>query len=133
MTLAPLIGAAEPIPLHFLVGLIALVLGAAQLLMPKGTPRHRLMGRIWVAAIVGLAVSGFWINEYRWFGPFGPFHVTSVLILLALWRAVAHARAHRIAAHRRWMIALYWLSVVVSGLLTLLPGRVLHDVFLAGS
>ena len=39
------------IQIHLLFALAALLVGAAQLAFGKGTPQHRLLGRLWVAMI----------------------------------------------------------------------------------
>ena len=46
------------------------------------------------------------------------------MLPLAVWRA----HAHRVADHRRFMIALFSGALVVAGLFTLLPGRIMHAV-----
>jgi uncharacterized membrane protein len=42
----------------------------------------------------------------------------------AVWRA----HTHRVADHRRIMISIFAGALVVAGLFTLLPGRILHTV-----
>jgi uncharacterized membrane protein len=37
---------------HFIASLIAVGVGAATLVRPKGTPTHRLQGRIYAAAVL---------------------------------------------------------------------------------
>ncbi|GLS46668.1 hypothetical protein [Methylobacterium brachythecii] len=46
MTLSPLADAGLVVQAHVVAALSALVLGAMQLALPKGTTRHRLLG--WV-------------------------------------------------------------------------------------
>jgi uncharacterized membrane protein len=38
------------------------------------------------------------------------------------------ARAGKIRAHRRAMILLFWLALVLTGLFTFAPGRIMHQV-----
>ena len=42
--------------------------------------------------------------------------------------AVLRARRHQVVAHRNTMIGLFLGALVVAGLLTLVPGRVMHEV-----
>ncbi|WP_393956232.1 hypothetical protein [Methylorubrum sp. POS3] len=42
--------------------------------------------------------------------------------------AIVHARARRIEAHRWTMIGLFVGALVITGLFTLVPGRVMHAV-----
>jgi len=53
------------IALHLSSALLALLLGAVVLSSPKGTRRHELLGRAWVALMVVVAVSSFWIG-FSW-------------------------------------------------------------------
>lgn len=92
MTLVPLINATMPIPLHALAAILALVIGAAQLWLAKGTARHRQLGYVWVGLMAFVAISGFFIYETRLFGVFSLIHLLSVLVLVTLWRAVRMAR-----------------------------------------
>ena len=48
MTLDPFLSAHQPIPLHAIAALVAMVLGGLQLWGPKGTRNHRTLGYIWV-------------------------------------------------------------------------------------
>ena len=48
------------VALHLTAALCALGLGAGVALMRKGTARHRLLGRIWVAVMAVVAVGSFW-------------------------------------------------------------------------
>jgi uncharacterized membrane protein len=42
--------------------------------------------------------------------------------------AVLHARRHRIAQHRFAMISIFVGALVIAGLFTFLPGRIMHAV-----
>lgn len=128
MTLAPLLAAAPAIQLHAFAAMAAFVLGLVQLLAPKGTLPHRSLGWIWVALMVVVAGSSFFIHTIRLWGEWSPIHILSVVTLVALPGAVANARGHRVAAHRRAMIALFAGALVIAGVLTFLPGRIMHDV-----
>ena len=44
MTLDPLLSAPQPIPVHAIAALVAMVLGGLQLWGPKGTRNHRTLG-----------------------------------------------------------------------------------------
>ena len=128
MSLAPLIDAAPPIPLHAFAAMAAFVLGLVQFASPKGTLPHRTLGWIWMALMAIVAISSFWIHRLRLLGPFSPIHLLSIFTLLMLPLAVWRAHRHQVAAHRRTMIMLFLGALVVAGLFTLLPGRIMHDV-----
>jgi uncharacterized membrane protein len=128
MDLAPLLNAAPAIPLHAFAAMAAFVLGAVQLTAPKGTLPHRTLGWIWVVLMAIVAASSFWIHQIRLVGPWSPIHLLSVFALTMLPLAVSKARRHNVNAHRRIMIALFSGALVIAGLFTLLPGRIMHAV-----
>ncbi|MBR0715993.1 DUF2306 domain-containing protein [Bradyrhizobium liaoningense] len=128
MSLLPLLEAAPAIPLHAFAAMGAFVLGLVQFAAPKGTLPHRTVGWIWVALMLLVAVSSFWIHTIRLVGPFSPIHLLLILTLVVLPLAVWRAHTHRVADHRRMMIFLFAGALVIAGVLTLLPGRVMHHV-----
>lgn len=128
MSLGPLLSSPFPIPWHAFAAFAALAVGGAQLALPKGTPRHRAMGYVWVALMLVVAISSFWIQQIRLIGPFSPIHILSILVLVTAPLAVWYAHTHRVAAHRGAMIKLYVFALVGAGIFTLLPGRIMHTV-----
>lgn len=128
MSLGPLLSAPPPIPWHAFAALAALAMGGAQLALPKGTTRHRVMGYAWAALMLVIAISSFWIQQIRLIGPFSPIHILSIIVLITVPPAVWHAHRHRVAKHRRVMISLYVFALIGAGVFTLLPGRIMHAV-----
>ncbi|MFV3129783.1 DUF2306 domain-containing protein [Niveispirillum sp. KHB5.9] len=126
------LSASPLIQLHAVLALSAILLGGLQLAMPKGTPGHRTLGYVWVGGMALVALSSFWIHEVRMFGLFSPIHLLSALTLIALWQSIRLARKGDIARHRKAMIRLYILALVVTGGFTLLPGRLMHSVLFGG-
>ena len=128
MSLAPLLDAAPAIPLHAFAAMSAFVLGLVQFAAPKGTLPHRTIGWVWVLLMAAVAASSFWIHQIRLVGPWSPIHLLSIFTLLMLPLAVWRAHRHRVTDHRRAMIAIFSGALVVAGLFTLLPGRIMHAV-----
>ncbi|SFH76118.1 DUF2306 domain-containing protein [Bradyrhizobium sp. cf659] len=128
MSLTPLLEAAPAIPLHAFAAMAALVLGIVQFAAPKGTLPHRTIGWIWVVLMAVVAASSFWIHQIRLVGPFSPIHFLSIFTLVVLPLAVWRAHTHRVADHRRMMIFIFAGALVVAGLFTLMPGRIMHHV-----
>jgi uncharacterized membrane protein len=128
MTFAPLLDASPAIPLHVVAAMAAFFLGIAQLVAPKGTLPHRTIGFIWVGLMVVVAVSSAFIHGMRLWGPFSPIHLLSIAVLILL--PIALWRAHRgdVRRHRNAMLGLFFGALVVAGLFTLLPGRIMHAV-----
>jgi uncharacterized membrane protein len=128
MSLAPLLDAAPAIPFHAFAAMAAFVLGIVQFAAPKGTLPHRTIGWIWVLLMAAVAISSFWIHQIRLVGPFSPIHLLSIFTLLMLPLAVWRARQHQVAGHRRVMILIFAGALVIAGLFTLVPGRIMHAV-----
>jgi uncharacterized membrane protein len=128
VSLAPLLNAVPQIPIHAFAAMAAFVLGIVQFAAPKGTLPHRTLGWIWVILMATVAVSSFWIHQIRLVGPWSPIHLLSIFVLITLPLAVWRARHHDVADHRRIIILLFSGALVIAGLFTLLPGRIMHAV-----
>ena len=128
MSLAPLLDAAPAIPLHAFAAMAAFVLGAIQLAAPKGTLPHRTLGWIWVILMVIVAASSFWIHQLRLVGPWSPIHLLSIFSLVMLLLGVMAARRHNVRSHKFTMIGIFFGALVIAGLFTFVPGRIMHAV-----
>jgi uncharacterized membrane protein len=126
VTLDPLLAAPTIIQLHALAAVSALALGAVQLASRKGGLRHRTVGWLWAALIATVAVSSIWISkEQMRFGPFSWIHGLSALVLVMLPFGLLQARHGRIRGHRWTMISLFTGALVIAGIFTLAPGRIM--------
>lgn len=132
MTLDPYLSAPLHIQIHIVAALIALPLGPVVLYRQSRDLLHKVMGYLWVLAMVTLALSSFLITNFGIIGPFSPIHLLAVLTLWSLWTAVRHARAGRTAAHRIVLRNLYWYGLIIAGLFNFLPGRGTNRVFFDG-
>jgi uncharacterized membrane protein len=128
MTLAPLLAADGAIRLHAFAAMAAFVLGVVQLGAPKGTIPHRTIGWVWVALMLAVSISAFWIHTIRLWGPWSPIHLLAIFTLVMLPVAVFHARRHRVQQHRIAMLSLFFGALLIAGLFTLFPGRIMHAV-----
>ncbi|WP_366658004.1 DUF2306 domain-containing protein [Fodinicurvata sp. EGI_FJ10296] len=132
MTLTPILQSTLAIQLHVLAAAIATVLGIIQFAGIKGTIVHRILGYGWVTAMAIVAISSFWIFEFRFIGLWSPIHLLSIGVLVALPFAVLHARRGRIDDHRSAMIWMFAGALAVAGFFTFLPGRIMHAVLFGG-
>jgi uncharacterized membrane protein len=132
MNLTPLLEASLAIQIHVAAAVAAMLLGAAILFRRKGDRAHRMAGRIWVLLMAVVAISSFFIWTIRLLGPFSPIHILSVGTLVSLTYGVGMARMRNIVAHRRTMQMTYAGALVITGFFTLLPGRIMYDVFFGG-
>jgi uncharacterized membrane protein len=128
MTLAPLLDASPVIQAHAYLAFVALGLGAAQFALPKGVTLHRTLGSAFALAMIGVAGGSLFIHTIRIWGPWSPIHLLSLFTLAMVPLAVLAARRGRVESHRRAMTWLYLLALVVTGLFTLWPGRIMHAV-----
>lgn len=121
---------AEPLPIapHALFALLALVIGAVQLRMRKGTHSHKYLGYLWVGSMAIVATSGLFIHEFALVGPFSPIHLLSLFVLVTLVVSIRAARRRDMERHRKTMIYMYVLGLVLTGAFTLLPGRAMYAV-----
>lgn len=123
-----LLNQTPPIPLHALGAMLAIMLGAAQLSMKKGGAVHMLLGRVWVGLMLVVAGSSFFIHEIRLWGKYSPIHLLSLWTIWSAGLAVYYVRVGNIRRHKQVMIALYCLGLVLTGIFTLWPGRVMHQL-----
>ncbi len=128
MTLQPLLSASPQIILHAFAAMLALVLGIVQIAGPKGTFTHRTIGWGWVITMTVVALSSFWIHGIRQFGDFSWIHILSIVVLVTLPLAVLAARRHQVTSHRNRMLSVFVGGLLIAGVFTLVPGRIMHDV-----
>ena len=128
MSLQPLLNAAPAIQIHAFAAMAAFVLGIVQFTAPKGTIPHRAVGWLWVVIMAVVSVTAFFIHEIRLWGPFSPIHLLAIYTLIALPLAVRHARRHAVQHHSRAMIGIFTGGLIIAGLFTFLPGRIMHAV-----
>ena len=132
MSLAPLLNASLAIQLHACAAMAAFVLGLVQFASVKGTAQHRGLGFLWVGLMLMVAASSFWVHEIRLWGPWSPIHLLSIYALGVLPLALYYAHTHQVRRHRSAMLGLFLGALVIAGLFTLLPGRIMHKVVFGG-
>ena len=128
MSFGPLFDAPFVIQIHALAALAAIPLGLVQFAAPKGTLPHRTLGWAWVLLMAIVAVSSLFIHTIRMLGPFSVIHLLSLLVIVTLPVAVLHAHRHQVPMHRRMMVHLFIGALMIAGVFTLWPGRIMHQV-----
>jgi uncharacterized membrane protein len=106
---------------HTLAAISALIVGATLLFRRKGTFNHRLFGWMWVVLMAVVAILSFGIqrNGLSWI------HLLSVFTIVMLVVGIGNARRKRIIHHGKTMKGLYFGALIITGLFTLLPGRLI--------
>jgi uncharacterized membrane protein len=134
MTLQPLLSASWAIQLHVISLFLAFVIGTWQLfLSKKGHAAHRAVGTAFVTLMIIMAIVTLFIHVRS---PGTPFfglswlHLYVPLILglcaLALFGAITHRRR----LHRLAVIALYFGSLIFTGLVQVFLARgITHQMF----
>ena len=115
--------------LHIAAALTATVLAVVILASRKGTPRHKMLGRIAAALMALVAVHSFVIRELN-DGEMSGIHILSGFTLVALVHAVVQIRRGNVRSHKRAMIGVFS-GFIAAGILTLLPGRLPHEALLS--
>ncbi|MGW6917148.1 DUF2306 domain-containing protein [Kitasatospora sp. NPDC054939] len=114
-----------PLVVHVGGGLVALTLGPWQFRTAlRRRPRlHRVLGRVYVLAVLVTGVSGLVLAPKALVGPIAPmgFAVLGVLLLVASVRAFTAIRRGAVLEHRVWMIRSYALIFAAATLRVWLP------------
>ena len=116
--------------IHLAAVVPAIAIGVVQLAAAKGTRPHKLLGWIWVLAMLTAAISSFWIMEIRRGAGWSVIHLLSLWVLFALAMAIRQIRRGDVRAHRRYMIGTL-LGLAGAGIGALLPGRFLGQLLFA--
>ena len=103
-------------------------LGVVQFASPRETLPHRTIGWIWVALLLVASVSALFVHEIRLWGPWSPIHLLAIFTLAVLPIAVWNAHRHKVQTHRNNMVGLFVGALVIAGVFTFLPGRIMHAV-----
>ena len=119
----------NPIPLHAIMAMIAIILGGIQLSMKKGGPIHKLLGRIWVGLMLIVSISSLFIHEIKLWGAYSPIHLLSLWTIFSLGLAIYFVRVGNIKRHKQVMIALYFFALILTGFFTFMPGRIMYQIF----
>lgn len=123
-----LFNAPQPIPVHALAAMAAVILGGIQLSMKKGGLFHKQLGRVWVGLMLVVSFSSFFIHEIKLWGVYSPIHLLSLWTIVSVGLGIYFVRVGNIKRHQQVMIALYVFALILTGLFTLLPGRVMNQV-----
>ena len=124
-----LLGPVSPaIKIHLAAAVGALFLGAVMLASRKGRTFHRIAGWVWVTIMLTVAVSSIFIHEINP-GHFSWIHGLSALTLMTLPLGVFFAKRHNVKAHRGTMMGMFLGGLVIAGLFTFVPGRLMFEMF----
>lgn len=128
MDFAPFLEMPATIQLHAASASLAIILGPFAVLRQRRDRMHKIIGYVWVLAMLVVAVSALFIPSFgvAIIGPFGPIHLFVVITLVSLWQGMRAVLQGDIPRHRAWMSGLYWQGLLVAGLVNFLPGRMVN-------
>lgn len=115
---------------HLATVMAALPLGISQLVLPKGTVRHRIVGYVWLTLMTVTALVSFAIHTINKNG-LSPIHLFSVLTLVSVPAIALYARRGEVEKHRRSVLGLIAGGLVIAGIFTFIPGRALGQLVMA--
>lgn len=103
--------------LHLATILVTTALTPVMLLRVRGDSRHRLIGKVWIAAMLATAISSLFIHVS---GPgrFSIIHVLSFWVLVQVPLIWWTARRHNPARHRRAVHGMVIGALLVAGFFT---------------
>jgi len=135
MSLAPLMTAPFHIQIHALTAIAAFVLGIVQIVGPKGTLPHRIIGAGWVVVMSAVVISSAFIINHVGpsdpvFGRFGFIHIFTVLGAYTIVRGLMliHAGGPNLKGHAGQFVRFFVGGILIAGALAFTPGRVMHAV-----
>jgi uncharacterized membrane protein len=136
MTLEPLLHAPFAVQAHVATVVPAFLLGTWLLFSSrKGYKLHRIFGATFLALMVATATIALFIHLRMPNSPvFGlsPTHLLVLVVLFAVWRALAGVYGGNIRQHRIWVSGLYFGSLVINGFANIfLIHGITHSVFFA--
>lgn len=119
------------IQIHVAAAVLALVVGAVIILLPKGTGFHRTLGWSWVAAMIVVAVTSVVMIVDTRTG-INPLHVFTALTVISLWAALTGIRRGDVRRHAGSMIGLYIGGLIIAGFFAFIPGRLMWQAVFGG-
>jgi uncharacterized membrane protein len=111
------------------IAILTLVIaGWVMITLPKGDRRHKTLGWVWVSAMSAMGVSSLlvphgdsWVARYIGGG--------SALVVMAY--GIYSVKRRRLGDHGKSM-AILMIALVLMTILSIFPGRLMHDVVFGG-
>ena len=120
--------------IHAFLALLAIPLGAYILFNKKGTAKHKFLGKIWVVFLIIVSATAIFIQEIN-SGEYSLIHLLIPFTLLSLIHSIRSIKKYKMTrkikykyAHMYSMIGVYIGALILAGALTLMPGRIVHEL-----
>ena len=115
--------------LHLATVVPAFFIATYILMARKGTPKHKLLGKIYVTLMLVTAFVTLFMQAVvgpTFLNHFGFIHLLSLLVFVTVPRAIFAIRRGDVAAHKKHMVGLYIGALLIAGTLAMMPGRMMH-------
>jgi uncharacterized membrane protein len=125
---------------HAFFALAAVPIGLYIFFKKKGTNQHRFIGRVWVSCLLIVSVTALFITSpmtdtafnprlYSWIHLLIPFTIGNLIYSIYSIRLFKKTRLEKHKnAHMYSMIGVYFGALLVAGAVTLMPGRIFHEI-----
>lgn len=135
MSLEPLLNAPIHIQIHAFAAIAAFVLGIVQIVGPKGTLPHRIIGAGWVIIMSAVVISSAFIANHIGpsdpiFGRFGFIHLFTALGAYTIVRGLMHIHegGPNLKGHAGQFVGFFIGGILIAGAIAFTPGRIMHAV-----
>lgn len=118
--------------LHLYSVIPAFFIGTILLVIKKGTPFHKVAGRIYMVLMMVTAIITLFMPSkigLQLFNHFGWIHLFSALTIYTVPTAYLAIKKGNVKSHKRKMILLYFGALIIAGGFTFVPGRYMHTLF----
>lgn len=126
----PLLATEAIVQVHVAGALSAFAIGVILLLRPKGIGLHKTLGWLWVVSMAVTAISSFFITGLMG-ASYSPIHALSVWAMIGLPFGIAAIRRKNVTSHSKHMTGMFTGGILIAGLFSFIPGRVMWKVFFA--
>jgi uncharacterized membrane protein len=114
---------------HLTIIIPAFLIGTMLMLMRKGSPLHKVLGRTYLVLMLATGCITLLMSAKvgpTFLGHFGFIHLISLYTLYLVPSAYLAARRGNISTHKFSMIGLYVGGILIAGTFAFMPGRMLH-------
>lgn len=115
--------------LHLATVIPAFIIGTYILIIRKGTPKHKMLGKLYVGFMLITAFITLFMPAVvgpTFLNHFGFIHLLSVLVFVTVPRAILAIRKGNVNEHKRHMLGMYIGALLIAGSLAMMPGRMMH-------
>lgn len=126
--LSPLLRIPGVLQAHIAGAVSSFIIGAILLRGVKGNMLHRVLGYAWIVTMGVTAISSFWLSGMNG-DSYSFIHLLSGWTVIVLPMGLAAARRRDIAVHRKEMTGIFMGGMLIAGLFSFLPGRLMWHLF----